>query len=567
MAGDLDFGIDLQYGVSNNTTLNVSINPDFGQVELDEVILNLSAFETFYQERRPFFVEGASIFRTVGPMGDGFLNTHMFYSRRIGARPSRYNYLPDSVDAETWYLDNNPSATPILGAVKLTSQSGNGWAGGVINTTTARTYKTLRNPVDEEVRLKTEPLSNYTVARVRYDLPNPGSYIGSIATSVFRENNTTQAYSGGIDWNYNTSDYSFTTDGLLAVTHRNTPDGIQEGFHAQARIQSMSHNNIHGMIGTNIFGDGFNPNDIGFNSINDVGIYYAWFNVRHFDPFLIVRRIQFSQFHYTSNILSSNKRFLRGIEPNLSITWMNYWYSSAGGNIESAWNDPFESRGMGTYNRPGSVRLWFYSRTDNRKPITVGINYSFRNRGDNESERRFQLPITYRAGYQTEITLTPSYSVNRNIVGWVSNATDILEPGVTTSVFGQRDVDQINSTLRLTHTFNPNLTLQGYIQYFWARGIYHDFYLLKDSGDLSELPVDYDKNIYRNPDFNRSDFNINLILRYEYQPGSTIYLVWTHTKQESTQDFSTSPGSFFNRTMQSPSLNVLMLKWSYAIGL
>ncbi len=565
---DLDIGVDMQYGISNNTTLNLTVNPDFGQVELDEVILNLSAFETFYPERRPFFVEGASIFRTVGPMGGGLLRTYMFYSRRIGSQPSRYHYIPDSIDAETWYMKNNPPATPILGAVKVTTQSGNGWAGGFLNATTGRTHKVLRSPDNEDIKIETETLSNYTVGRVRHDLPGPGSYIGGIATSVIRENgNVTQAYSGGIDWNYNTQNYSFITDGLLAMTHRNTPNGIQNGYHAQARIQTMSHENIQAMIGTNVFSKYFNPNDIGFNTANNVGIYYVWFGLRQLEPFWIIRRIHYNQFNFTANILDSGVRFIRGIEPNMSITWMNYWYTSIGGNIMSEANDPFESRGMGLYRQPASNQIRIYSRTDNRKAITVGAQYMYAHHGFAGKDRIYELPLTFRAGYQTEITVSPSYRESRGVIGWVSNSTGILEPDVTTSVFGRRNVDQINTTIRLTHTFNPDLTLQGYVQYFWARGEYYEFFKLEETGNLSELPVEYDKNVYRNPDFNRSTFNINLILRYEYRPGSTIFLVWTHSKRESLHDYSITAGSFFNRTLENPSLNILMLKWTYAIGL
>lgn len=563
----LNIGADIRYGISNNTTLNLTVNPDFGQVELDEVILNLSAFETFYPERRPFFVEGASIFRAVGAMGGGLLRTYMFYSRRIGSQPSRYHYIPDSIDIESWYMKNNPSTTPILGAVKLTTQTGNGWAGGFINATTGRTYKTIRSPGDEDIRIETETISNYTVGRVRHNLPGPGSYIGGIATSVIRENGVPQSYSGGIDWNYNTQNYSFVTDGLFAITHRNTRDGVQEGYHVQARLHTLSHENFQAFIGTNIFTKDFNPNDLGFNMAQNIGIYYAWFGLRHNEPFWIIRRFNFGQFNYTANILDSGIRFIRGIEPNMSITWINYWYTSMGGNFETESNDPFESRGMGLYKRPSSKRIWIYSRTDNRKPVTFAAQYAATNRGAGEYERSYELPLTFRAGYQTEITVTPSYRISRGVHGWVANITGLLEETETTSVFGRRNVDQINTTIRLTHTFNPDLTLQGYIQYFWARGDYYTFYRLEESGSLSNLPVQYDKTVYRNPDFNRSDLNLNLILRYEYRPGSAIFVVWTHSKHESIHDYSISAGSFFSRTIDSPSMNVLMLKWTYAIGL
>jgi hypothetical protein len=565
----LDAGADVQYGITNNTMLNLSINPDFGQVELDEVILNLSAFETFYSELRPFFIEGSSIFNTVGPLGGGFLRTYMFYSRRIGARPSRFGDIPDSVDADTWHLKSNPSVTPILGAVKLSSRSGNGWSGGLLNTTTGRTQSVFRGPAPnrETVTMETEPLSNYSVGRIRYDLANPGSYIGAVGTSVIRENGVAQAYSGGVDWIYTTRGYWFGSDGLAAMTYRNTPDGVKDGYHLQTRFFTEGHDNVRGMLGANIYSKYFDPNDIGFNTRNNLGIYYLWFQVRKDEPWGIVRRIMFNQFNYAANILDTGLNYVRGLEPYLSVTWMNYWYSELGGSFESHVNDPYESRGLGIFTRPPMNRVWFYSRTDNRRTLTFAVNTSYSRRDGSGTEYSWSLPLTVKAGSQTELTFTPTYRTSRGLLGWVSNQEDIVDDGIETSVFGRRNVDQINTTIRFIHSFNPDLTLQGYVQYFWARGEYYRFYALEGSGGLADLPVPYDRNLYDNPDFNRSNMNVNIILRYEYRPGSTLFVVWTHSRNESIDDHTVPAGRFFSRTMESPAMNILLLKWTYAIGL
>jgi hypothetical protein len=564
---DIDIGLDVQYGVSNNVTLNVTVNPDFGQVELDEVILNLSAFETFYPERRPFFMEGTSIFRTVGALGDGLLRTHMFYTRRIGSQPSGFHFLPDSVDVSVWRLKNNPSASPILGALKGSGKTGV-ISFGVMNAVTGRTHKVLQGPDDQVLQLKTEALSNYSVGRIQYELPTGSSYIGAIATSVLREDGLTQrAFSGGLDWQYNINDYRFSTDGLLAMTHRAAENGIQEGYHAQARIGSQGNEYFNGMVGTNIYSPDFNPNDIGFNTINNFAIYYIWIEARYFKPFSIVRRIQYNQFNYTSHLIEPNVKFLQGIEPYLGITWINYWFTESGMNIESSMNNPFESRGYGIYKQPAKYNWWFYSRTDNRKTLTYAVNGSMSRENNGGRTYRIGLPITVSAGDRTEFSISPSYSVTENQVGWVSNAVGIVEPDAVTSVFGRRDVDQINSTVRITHTFTTDLNIQAYAQYFWARGFYDEFYRLEEDGSLSPLGVSYDKQTFRNPDFNQSALNVNFIVRYEYRPGSTLFIVWTHSRSEWIQDHTIGAGSFFNRTFETPSTNVLMLKLTHAIGL
>jgi hypothetical protein len=563
----VDVGLDLQYGITNNITLNLTVNPDFGQVELDEVILNLTAYETFYPERRPFFMEGTSVFSPVGALGNGLLRTHMFYTRRIGSQPPGFHEVPDTIDIQEWKLKSNPSASPIIGALKSSGKSGN-IAFGLMSAVTGRTRKVLYGPDSEELRLKTGSLRNYSVARFQYELPSSGSYIGGIATSVLQEDGPMkQAYSGGIDWQYNVNNYRFSTEGLLAITHRLTEDGIREGYHAQTRIGTFGNDYFNGMVGTNVSTRNFNPNDIGFNSMSNFAVYYVWMEARYFKPFSIIRRIQFSQFHFLSHLLDPNIRFISGIEPYLGITWLNYWFTESGMNIESSSNDPFESRGNGIYIRGSRFNWWFYSRTDQRKVFTFAVNGGISGEQNSGGTRWIGFPLTIRVGDMMELSLGPSYRLTENQIGWVSNSEGIIQSDQITSVFGKRDVDQVNGTFRIIHTFTPDLTIQAYAQYFWARGFYKEFYRLEENGFISPLGVPYDKETYRNPDFNQSALNINIILRYEYRAGSTLFLVWTHSRSEWIQDHTIGPVNFFNRTFESPSTNVLMLKLTHALGL
>ena len=565
---ELRVGLDVQYGISNNTILNVTINPDFGQVEVDEVVLNLSAFETFYPEKRPFFLERASLFENIGANFGDPVQARLFYPRRIGRQPSRFHAWPDTLDTDTWRIRSNPSVTPILAAGKLTGRTDEGFEFGVLNATTGRTHKILLGPDDERLRIRTDHLTNYSVARGICQIPGPASYIGGIVTGVLREGvNSWQAFSGGFDWQYNTDGYGFISNGLLAATYRTREEESEQGYQLFANIGSMGGTSWIGSGGIGVSTKGFNTNDIGFNVMNNYSLAHAWLGYRKLETFGPVREFRFNQNYFAVTTLEPWQFWIAGIEPNVSIQWINFWNTNAGFNIEIGGGDPFESRGMGLYELPNSMNVWLNVSTDNRKAFILSprFNYGF----DEYGKRSLSagLPVTLRAGYRTEVGLSPSISVNRNQSGWVANVTGIDGIGERVAVFGHRDIHQLNFILRATHTFTRDLTLQAYAQYFWARGTYTKFFRLLPDGTLTDLQEPYDRDVYRNPDFNRSNLNFNMILRYEYRPGSTLFLVWTHGRSVFVDDTSMGAGRFFNRTMDAPSTDVLMLKFTYAIGL
>jgi hypothetical protein len=561
-------GLDFQYGISNNTTLNITVNPDFGQVELDEVVLNLTAFETFFPEKRPFFLERASLFENIGANFGEPIQTWLFYSRRIGRQPSRYHTWHDTLDIHEWKIESNTSVTPILAAGKLTGRTDTGYEFGVINATTARTHKVLKGPDGDRIRMNTENLANYSVARGLYQLPGPASYLGGIVTGVLREGtDTPQAYSGGFDWQYNTEGYGFTTNGLLATTYRTSGEETERGYQLFANTGFMGGDAWIGNGGIGISTEGFNANDIGFNVLNNYALAHSWIQYRKLEVFGPVREFRFNQNYFYVATLEPWQFWIGGINPNISIQWKNYWSTNIGLNAEVGGGDLFESRGMGLYMLPNAANIWINGSTDSRKKVVIRprFSYSF----DEYGKRMWSggLPLSLQAGYRTELSVSPSVSVRRDETGWVSNVRGIAGSEERVSVFGHRNVDQLNLILRATHTFTRDLTVQIYGQYFWARGRYTEFFRLLPDGNLTKLGEPYDRNVYPNPDFNRSNLNLNFILRYEYRPGSTIFLVWTHGRSVFIRDVEVGAGGLINHTWTTPSTDVLMLKMSYAIGL
>ncbi len=561
-------GLDVEYGISNNTILNITLNPDFGQVEVDEVVLNLTAFETFFPEKRPFFLERASLFENIGANFGEPIQTRLFYSRRIGRQPVRYHTWPDTLDTDEWQIASNPSVTPIIGAAKLTGRTERGLEFGILNATTARTYKVLKGVHDEQLRVNTEKVANYSVARGLYQLSGPASYIGGIVTGVLREgDNAWQAYSGGVDWQYNTDGYGFTTNGLLATTYRTTGEKHEQGYQLFANFGSMGEQRWVWLSGIGLSTKDFNTNDIGFNVMNNYALAHSWIQYRKLETFGPIREFRFNQNYFAVATLESWQFWIAGINPNISIQWKNYWNTNLGMTIEIGGRDPFESRGMGLFQLPNSLNTWINVSTDNRKTVVLSprFSYSFNEYGMRSWSSG--IPVTLKAGHRTEMSVNPSINVRSKQTGWVANVRGI--DGVTerVSVFGHRDVHQFNLVFRAIHSFSRDLTLQAYTQYFWARGTYKRFFRLLPDGTLAELQDQYDRDIFPNPDFNRGNLNINLILRYEYRPGSTIFLVWTHGRSILLQDTGIDAGEFINHTFRSPATDAVLLKFTYAIGI
>ena len=568
VSSTLRLGGDLQYGLSSSAVLNLTLNPDFGQVELDEVVLNLTAFETFYPEKRPFFLEGTSIFQTVGGGGDGELKTYLFYSRRIGRQPQGYFSLPNTGAAENWRVVDNPAAVPILAAAKLSGKTSDGWAFGVLDALTQRTHATFEYLDGQRQQIQTEPLTNYTVGRLQRELAAPGSYVGLIGTATWREaGSVRQAYTGGFDWRWNPWNYGLTTEGLVSFSRKVRPEApAQVGYQAQARIGSLSHPYIVGLVGANLATADYDPNDVGFHTMTNFGATYAWMQLRWLHPWGPFLEVRLNQNYWWMYQLDPWLHLRRGMSPNLSVQWRNFWRTHFGLNMESEGWDPYESRGKGLFRSPQSWNTWAAIRTDERQPVTLFFNGSYR--ADRLGGRAWNggIGLMVRVSERTDVRLNSGLGFRRREVAWTQNVKGLEAPNVTTSVFGRRDVDRFTLTVRGTHTFTRDLTLQGYLQWFWARGHYRDFRKLNALGRLEPLPVPYERERYGNPDFQRGTVNANLILRYEYRPASTLFIVWTWGQQLWDEIGTADPWQFARRTLRRSPTSVLLVKWTYVWG-
>jgi len=539
-------GLDLKYGLASNFTIDATVNPDFGQVEADPAVLNLSTFETFYPEKRPFFIEGTQIlhFTTFG----GDFGPGMFYSRRIGRAISESEV---SV-GEGGRIVDIPQRTTILGAAKLTGKTEGRLSVGVLEAFTQEAKAVVADSAGKESEQVLEPFAHYNVIRLKQDIME-NSNVGMMLTSVAK-NSRSPAFTNGYDWNLKFGRNAYSLIGFLALSDRTNPEGERvTGSAGKMAFSKIAGEHWLWTLSTDYTSKKYNINDVGFFlSPNDVG-GVGTLTYKEDAPAKVLRNYNIGfTLHGRQNFDAVNLD--RAAQVNAVLLFSNYWRMSFSAGADEGLYDPRETRGNGLYRRPVGYSSDFQVSTDYRNPIvlsfeqTIGLDDKRTRRAESKAEIQLR-PLSWMEWY-----IDPGYRRTRNQEAWVMN------DGLF-SVFGDRSTDEYNLTLRSTITFTRELTLQLYTQVFLAKGHYENYRLLVGTSDFMAPGKSYQY------DFNEHFLNTNLVLRWEYLPGSTLFLVWSQARSGGNQDYFTGFGRDFRDTFSIPPSNVILLKASYWLSI
>jgi hypothetical protein len=549
-------GADFKYGVTSNYTLDGTVNPDFGQVEADPAVLNLSAFETFYQEKRPFFLEGTGVYRfdvncnQVNCNGEG-----LFYSRRIGRAPSLSGLYGDA---------SSPTATTILGAAKLTGRSAGGLTVGLLEAVTARET----GPADRTI----EPATNYGVLRLQQDLNHHKSGIGAIVTAVDRSLDSWTrdalrggAHVGGLDFRhqFGPGDNFLLTGavtGSLVTGSRATITATQsDPAHyfqrpdAPLRLDSTrttlagDAETIHlakyggGVV---IFetsyqriSPGFEINDLGFLNRADWQDQSTWVGLQFLHPTPLYQQLRwnFNEWHdWTSN---GGLLLDQGLNTNAHVEFHNHWFLHVGatvGQLGATYCDRCTRGGPAVRQSPFAVP-WVEVQGDQRQVVYPDVFAQVVRTDGGRTRRTYVSPtVQLRVSSRATGSVGASYSRNQDHTQWYGNFTDTAAmPHYT---FAHLDQTTIGLTLRLDYTASPTLTVQLYANPFVSKGTYSQIREVANAraADYNARFAPYgDTAVTNNPGgFNFKQFNSNAVLRWEYKPGSAIYLVWSQGRQD-----------------------------------
>lgn len=609
-------GVDFKMGLGSNLTFDATVNPDFGQVEVDPAVVNLSDVETFYSEKRPFFIEGSNVFEfgyggATNYWGFNWSTPGFFYSRRIGRSPQ--GELPDYD-----YIDE-PEGVHIIGAGKLSGKLPGNWNVGSLHAVTRREHAEIEYE-GEKSEIEVEPAAYYTVTRGQKEMNDGKQGLGAIFTGTHRffdeqkleEEINGDAYAFGIDgWTALDRDKKYMLSCWTGMSHvRGSEDrmiSLQRSSRHYFQRPDASHvkvdstatsltgyagrvllNKEKGNIITNtavgVISPGFDVNDLGYLCRTDVinshfGYGYKWTDITSWTRCAYLIGSVFSNFDFDGN------HTWGGIWSEGYFEFLNYYTADINAAVYPRTVSNTRTRGgLLTWNRPG----WEINgemHTDSRKSLIFGIGSWGNACARDDWNRALWVDAKWKPASNLSFEVAPEILWNDDWLQWV----DYFEDETATHTYGHRYVfaemyqTELSASIRMNWTFTPKLSLQLYAQPLISSGDYTGFKELSrpNSNDYRTYPeedihfdgetytVDPDGNgpaapiEFDNPDFDYRSLRGNMVLRWEYLPGSTLYLVWTHGRWDDETRGHFDMNRSLDRLFRADSDNILLLKATY----
>ncbi|MGB9772772.1 MAG: DUF5916 domain-containing protein [Bacteroidota bacterium] len=543
----LNVGLDVKYGITNDITLDATVNPDFGQVEADRAVLNLTTFETYYPEKRPFFLEGMQIFN-FGTTSDG-QREYLFYSRRIGRRP----YVPDRPGYE---LIQSPPAARILSAAKISGHTTSGLSLGLLQAVTNEEKAIYEDSLGQRHSFVVAPFASYSIVRVKQDLFR-NSAIGFMGTN-FARRGLSPSSTGGIDWNFRMFENTIAFDGFLVGSRSLASTGFADG--TSGRVLFGKVGGEHWLYWTlfDYASRRFNINDLGFVLRPDLyggysQVIYKEDRLSEPSPFLryILRAAMDYRWNFDGALITHNAE----INPYFELR--NFWSVFLSYQHDWRYYDDRETRGNGLYYRPSSERFQIWTTTDPRKLVTFKADAVYLTKSTGAVDFSFRLSTSLRPAPWVELHFESGIDETRRDVAWLRNVSDSTSPTGLSSIFGKRNVQTLDFYSDGIIMFTRNLSLQFALQVFMASWKYGDIALLR--GRDTFIPIAYSGLTA----FNTQTMNMNAVLRWEYLPGSTLYLVWTQSRSNYAVDYLSSLSDNLRSAFRILPDNAIMLKISY----
>jgi hypothetical protein len=611
-------GVDVRAGLGSNLTLNATFNPDFGQVEVDPAVVNLSDVETFFSEKRPFFIEGAAIFDfgfggASNYWGFNWSSPDMLHTRRMGRAPQ--GSQPDADFAD------RPDGVNILGALKLTGKVAGHWNLGTLAAVTAREYarlydSTLGLPFRKEI----EPSTYYGVFRAQREFPEGRHGFGTMITAsvrdfrdpTLRDEISSGAYVAGLDgWTFLDRDKEWVVTGWVAGSHvrgsaaritalqehpvhyfqrpdaENTSldpsatslNGWAARFHLNKQKGNWFSNSALGFVSP-----GFETNDLGFMARTGVinmhaGAGYGWRK-----PGKVFRNSEvigalFQSYNWDGDVT------WRGVWGSVWAQLLNYWsFNVSQAYNPATWSDRRTRGGPLMRNNPG-YEVNANVNSDGRKRVIFSAYAGRYHQAARDYDGWAGFDIEFRPAANLSVSAGPSWSWSKEPGQYVATAADSFADATYDNryVFADLDYTEFSSGVRLNWTFSPTLSLQLYAQPLLSAGQYQRYKALArprsfafdvfGEGSSTWDPATYtadpdgagpaDSIEIGNRDFDFQSLRGNAVLRWEYMPGSTLYLVWTQGRENSGSDGRFRMARSLDRMLGAPSDNIFMIKATY----
>jgi hypothetical protein len=546
-------GLDLKYGINESFTLDMTLVPDFGQTVFDDQILNVSPFEIQFNENRSFFTEGTELFN----------KSNLFYSRRIGSRPS---VLPELKENE--FVLESPTNVQLLNASKISGRTAYGLGIGFFNALTETTYATLKDSLTNNTREEeVEPLTNYNVLVLDQVLKN-NSYITFTNTNVCRVGSVADANVEKLQVQLGTKDNSYTFYGDLSYSHIFENSANTTGFSSFLKFEKSS-GNFRFNIAQSIESDKYDINDLGFLDNNNEFNHSGRLSYHIFTPKGKLRKADFALRLNREMLYKPQLYNATLLEANVGLHFTNFF--SSGISIDQSLGttyDYFEARTNdleNVFTSGPSTNIYWWNSTDYRNRFAGDLGFGFTALPEFGSKAyHIRWSPRFRVNDHIFMTYVISHKTERNNVGRAFNSDYInLYDDEENLLFSKRNRRTITNVFTASFVLNTKLAFNLKLRHYWSTLQHTQFYRLTD-GEISASEFSFlDSNNSPLYDINYNSWNLNLNCIWRFAPGSELNLQWKNSLYGLHNNADLNVQQNINKLLEESVGNSLSLKLVY----
>ena len=545
-------GMDVKYGISQALTLDMTLIPDFGQVQSDNQVLNLSPFEVKFNENRAFFTEGTELFN----------KGNYFYSRRIGGAPIHQYDVEGSLNANE-HIVKNPSETKLLNATKISGRLQGGLGIGFFNAVTSPQYAIVEDDMKNQRKIETNPLTNYSIIVLNQSLKHNSS-VSLVNTNVWRSGHDYDANVTAGLFDFNDKKNMWNVGGKVATSQLTNylPDGSTLGGYNHSIYFGKTSGRFNFNIQEDLTNDKFNSNDMGYFTFGNNLEHSAWFGYRWTKPKKFYNNIYLNLNAYYSRQLDPGSYRNANFNVNVNGQLKNLWYAGALIGYEPEYNDFFESHNGKVFRGWSNYFVDGWVQTNESKKLMLYGELLYVKRSLFGSER-YQLNTSERYRFSSKFSVTHNLYLEpqTNNAGYANHYITI--PGnpptqIPTYYFGRRDRKTVENVLSFKYSFSDKMYITTRARHYWSKVIYKELYDLLDNGKLqpnNTNPAEANTNY--------NVFTLDATYTWQFAPGSFINIVWKNSAEDGNNIVQEGYFKNFNNTMKTDQNNNLSFKVIY----